>query len=57
MSFFGRYENRDENYRITIPKMLNEIEEQMKGKMKIENFMGGGSGEFILFFPWKLLSE
>lgn len=43
VSFFGRYENRDENYRITIPKMLNEIEEQMKGKMKIENFMGGGA--------------
>ena len=43
VSFFGRYENRDENYRITIPKMLSEIENQMQGKMKIENFMGGGA--------------
>lgn len=43
VSFFGRYEKRDENYRITIPKMLKEIEEQTNGKMKIENFMGGGA--------------
>lgn len=43
VSFFGRYENRDESYRITIPKMLREIEKQMKGKMKIKNFMGGGA--------------
>ena len=43
VSFFGLYKNRDESYRITIPKMLNEIENQMNGKMKIENFMGGGA--------------
>lgn len=43
VSFFGRYEKRDENYRITIPKMLREIEEQTNGNMKIENFMGGGA--------------
>ena len=43
ISFFGRYEGRDEKYRITIPKMLREIEAQTNGQMKFENFMGGGA--------------
>ena len=43
ISFFGRYEGRDEKYRITIPKLLREIEAQTNGQMKFENFMGGGA--------------
>lgn len=43
VSFFGRYENRDDTYRITIPKMLKEIEKQTDKKMKVENFMEGGA--------------
>ncbi len=43
VSFFGRYENRDDTYRITIPKMLREIQKQTNNKMKIENFVGGGA--------------
>ena len=43
ISYFGRYENRDETFRITIPKMIKEIENQMNGKMKVEDFMPGGA--------------
>ncbi|MCI6738593.1 MAG: radical SAM protein, partial [Intestinibacter sp.] len=43
ISYFGRYENRDETFRITIPKMIKEIEKQMNGKMKVGDFMPGGA--------------
>ena len=43
ISYFGRYENRDESYRITIPTMIEELESQTQGKMKVEDFMPGGA--------------
>ena len=43
ISYFGRYEGRDDTYRITIPKMLREVENQMSGKMKLKDFLPGGA--------------
>lgn len=43
VSYFGRYEGRDNSYRITIPRMLNEIEKQMNNRMIIKDFLPGGA--------------
>ena len=42
-SRFGRYDIEDSGYRLTIPSLLNRIEEQTGGKIKREDFIGGGA--------------
>ncbi len=42
ISYFGRYELEDKP-KITIPRMLKHIEEQSAGKLKANDFSGGGS--------------
>lgn len=42
ISYFGRYEIEGGN-KITIPRMLKRIEEQTEGKLKAEDFSGGGA--------------
>lgn len=43
ISFFGRYDKEVIEKRITIPNILEEIELQTKGKMKVDNFLAGGA--------------
>lgn len=43
MSFFGRYEEGAEQNRFTLPELLQAIEEQTDGRMKIEDFKPAGA--------------
>lgn len=43
MSYFGRYGETPPEWRLTIPRVLQEIEQQTGGRMKAEDFVGGGA--------------
>lgn len=43
ISYFGRHLLPGENERITIPRLLREIEAQTGGKMKVSDFSGGSA--------------
>lgn len=43
MSHFGRYHKAPEEYRITIPDVLRQIELQTDGRLKASDFIGGGA--------------
>ena len=43
VSYFGRCELPEPEMRLTIPRILREIERQMEGLMKPEDFAGGGA--------------
>ena len=43
ISYFGRHQLPGENERITIPRLLREIEEQTNGRMKVSDFTGGSA--------------
>jgi len=43
VSYFGRCVLKHHTWRITIPRMLREIEKQTKGCMKQSDFSGGGA--------------
>lgn len=43
ISYFGRYPEAPESYRMTIPRLLALMEEQTGGMMKAEHFTGGNA--------------
>lgn len=58
MSFFGRYEKEpDNNDRMTIYKVLEEIEKQTNGQMKIVNFESGSAEHSLCSFHGDFLIE
>lgn len=67
ISYFGRYPSLPPSERLTIPRIIKEIEGQTAGKLKVENFLPPGGensycsfhGNFLLMAngdlrPWSL---
>ena len=58
MSFFGRYDKSPENSdRMTVSRMMNEIEKQTEGRFKRESFRAGNSGHFMCTFDCDFIVE
>ncbi|MDR2878399.1 MAG: radical SAM protein [Fusobacteriales bacterium] len=58
MSFFGRYEKAPDNEdRMTIYKILEEIEKQTNGKMKIKDFESGSAEHSLCSFHGDFFKE
>lgn len=58
ISYFGRYEDQPPVWRMTIPYLLKEIQDQTKGRMQAKDFVGGGAeNAYCSFHADYLLNE
>lgn len=55
ISYFGRYDSLEE--RVTIPRLLSEIEKQTNGEIKMEYFMPGGAEHFLCSFHGDFIKD
>lgn len=58
MSFFGRFDGNPKNSdRMTMSRLMTEIESQTNGRFKRENFRAGNSGHFMCTFDCDFIIE
>lgn len=57
MSFFGRYETGAEVQRFTLPELLQAIEQQTKGRMRMQDFKPAGAENAYCSFSGNFMKQ